>query len=740
MKRVIAIIISIFVCGNILCAKDDYPDTITANKNGRYQSMELLKQKQSNYKHHKINTIKRGRLKIGNQKTNSPWYVTDAGLSEYGTKASQGFQEDHLADFEYEIAKAKDGFEVEYTLYKKQVSDWNTQLDKTGWKANKNEAGEDCVEVKVKKSDGSEGTLYGKLSEITETKTWISQGYVSIKENGKDYDTKEVDIHNSIITLYKEKVKIATTANNRNEDSTNEAKAKAAKAEAEKKLAEAKNELVQLKEAAQKDRERIEKLQISEAEKNRKIKALEQANKTVIDNANAKATREQAGGDNPIAQQGDSDDILKKLFNAIKTIVIVAIVAVVLIIAFVALWLLVLKKKKSHKIEQTADTLPEQTVMPPQSASTVVIPQSQPASTSISALQPAPTIVTSQSQPESTTISTQSESTVVIPQSLSVPVSSDIPPTQPQSTPTVTSPKQHRFLVPPAKTAFAEDADEWIIVGASVIGNGHISAKLPSQDNHKYENLGEGWGIAIVSDGAGSAEYSHIGSKIVTERGIAHFKALIEKEGWLKNNELPSDAKWLQLSYATLKAVHNDMDAFAKVHNILLKSLYATAIVVIHTPNGMLATHIGDGRAGYKNRQSEWKALITPHKGEEANQTIFVPSDFWNIPNYVMSGVLVPESVVIREKPFAFTLMSDGCESSAWQYYTKDETTGKFFDPNKPYPAFFDSLSETLQSFRNDKTALKERERKWANFITAGNESLKKELDDKTMILGVLYM
>jgi hypothetical protein len=288
--------------------------------------------------------------------------------------------------------------------------------------------------------------------------------------------------------------------------------------------------------------------------------------------------------------------------------------------------------------------------------------------------------------------------------------------------------------------AFAADKDEWIVVGASVIGNGHISQKLPCQDSHKYEYLGEGWGIAVTSDGAGSAQNSHIGSKIVAERAVFHFKDLIIRRNWIKKSELPTEMEWSQICFATLKLVRNDMEMFAKQKNIELKSLYATVIVVIHTPDGILATHIGDGRAGYKNEKGEWNALITPHKGEEANQTIFVPSDFWDIPAYKMSGVLVPESIVVAEKPFAFTLMSDGCESTAWLYNQQDEKTGKFFDPNKPYPNFFNPLSETLQSFRNDKIDEKERAEKWGNFIESGNASFKKETDDKTMILGVVYM
>ncbi|MDR2286623.1 MAG: protein phosphatase 2C domain-containing protein [Prevotellaceae bacterium] len=287
---------------------------------------------------------------------------------------------------------------------------------------------------------------------------------------------------------------------------------------------------------------------------------------------------------------------------------------------------------------------------------------------------------------------------------------------------------------------FAIDADEWIVVGASVTGNGHVRSNLPCQDSNKYEYWGDGWGIAIVSDGAGSAQNSHIGSKLVTHRGIVHFKALVEREKWIQNNELPKDIDWFRHSYSTLKLIRNDMEQFANKENYPLKSLNATAIVLIHSPYGILAAHVGDGRAGYKNEKGEWKALITPHKGEEANQTIFLPSEFWSIPNYMMSGVLVPESMVVREKPFAFTLMSDGCENTAWQYYQMDTNTGHYYDPNKPHLPFFNPLEETLQSFRNDNVDLEERKQRWKSFIESGSRSFIKEQDDKTMILGVLYL
>ncbi len=292
----------------------------------------------------------------------------------------------------------------------------------------------------------------------------------------------------------------------------------------------------------------------------------------------------------------------------------------------------------------------------------------------------------------------------------------------------------------PKGKCFAVDAGEWIVVGASVQGNGHISMDMPCQDNHGYEYLGEGWGIAIVSDGAGSAKLSHIGSKVTVSRALLHFKELVEREGWKTNSVLPSDIDWMKKSYKVLKRVRDELEAFSNKNNCVIKDLSATIISIIHSPLGLLVAHIGDGRAGYKDMSGKWHSVITPHKGEEANQTIFIPSDFWNIQFYEMSGATVPESKIIKDEVAAFTLMSDGCENTSWLCNQFNEDSGKYYDPNQPFGKFFEPLLDTLQSFRTDKVSLEEREDKWYSFIKEGNKSFIRETDDKTMILGALYM
>ena len=279
--------------------------------------------------------------------------------------------------------------------------------------------------------------------------------------------------------------------------------------------------------------------------------------------------------------------------------------------------------------------------------------------------------------------------------------------------------------------------DEWVLVGASVKGNGHIQSNMPCQDNHKFESLSNGWGIAVVSDGAGSAAHSDLGSKVVVERGVFHFKNLIEKEGWMRSNTLPTDIEWLQKSYYTLKNIRNEVDLVAQKNKVELKTLSATCLAVIYSPLGLLAVHVGDGRMGYKSVSGEWRAMMTPHKGEEANQTIFLVSDFWSIPNYVMSGVLVPESIVVREPVKAFVLMSDGCENTSWKCTTLNPDTGKYYDQNKPFEGFFNPVEETLFSFHEENVPEDERMAKWHKFIESGTNGFVKEQDDKTMIFGI---
>ncbi|MEM7539213.1 MAG: PP2C family serine/threonine-protein phosphatase [Chloroflexota bacterium] len=279
--------------------------------------------------------------------------------------------------------------------------------------------------------------------------------------------------------------------------------------------------------------------------------------------------------------------------------------------------------------------------------------------------------------------------------------------------------------------------NEWVIVGASVIGKDHRKHGLPCQDNFYYKviDIDNGWGVAVVADGAGSAKNSHDGSEFVAQRAtINTFGKLIKDKEWHKGRKLPSDAEWTLLAKAKWQEIRGAIEVFATRKGVESRSLACTGIVVVFSPNALLVTHIGDGRAGYQNRQREWKPLITPFRGEEANATIFLTSLHLNKESDYDKFV---ESRVIREPIRAFTLMSDGCEKHAFES-SKLDNAGMWHDPNLPYRRFFDPLVETLLQMQADKTPDDEMLQKWAQFLESGTEGLENEPDDKTLILGVL--
>jgi hypothetical protein len=279
---------------------------------------------------------------------------------------------------------------------------------------------------------------------------------------------------------------------------------------------------------------------------------------------------------------------------------------------------------------------------------------------------------------------------------------------------------------------------EWFVVSASATGKSH-ERHLPCQDNHYCEAINTEWGIAIICDGAGSAINSHLGSSYVAnELAIRFFKELVINNGWHQQNTLPSREQWSLLARETCIKIYDELKQFAGHSQINFNSLACTLIVVIYSPYGLLVTHIGDGRAGYCNEQLEWRAILTPHKGEEANQTIFITSDKWiTDPAFTMSGKPVPESNVITEKAIAFTALSDGCELHSFECSVMNDTGNKWHDPNRPYAKFFNPIVKNLRLMNEANILPEEANNKWRKFIERGNNGLKSELDDKTMILGI---
>ena len=279
---------------------------------------------------------------------------------------------------------------------------------------------------------------------------------------------------------------------------------------------------------------------------------------------------------------------------------------------------------------------------------------------------------------------------------------------------------------------------DWFVLCASAIGKAHLEAKqpVPCQDSYAFKSISKNAGIAIVCDGAGSAENSHIGSKFIADNAVDIFSQIIDDNDWI-DSDLPKDEDWEILSTKAFRKLRYDLEVYSKEIDQVVKSLACTIIVVIYLPKGILTAHIGDGRAAFENKSNEWKAILNPHSGEEANQTIFITSDAWLKDGFSMNDIGVPESMVIREPYSSFTLMSDGCESHCFQLGYMDEEQEKIISQNRPHPEFFNPAKKAIIKMLDEGKSSEEIQDLWQGLIESGTQKLKNEPDDKTIILGI---
>lgn len=271
-------------------------------------------------------------------------------------------------------------------------------------------------------------------------------------------------------------------------------------------------------------------------------------------------------------------------------------------------------------------------------------------------------------------------------------------------------------------------SNSWLLVSHSAIGRQHVKNKTACQDFHFLIEINAEMGIAVVCDGAGSAPESARGAKIVAKQTAKALERRLKTPEWFP----PNQEIWQKSSRDAFMEVRSYLTKFAKRTNIDLKFFACTVIAVIYHPKTLLISHIGDGRAAYCNSQNQWFPIMTPFKGEEANQTMFITCDGWcnNSEN--------TECKVILDDITAFTLMSDGCEKHAFIINRKDDLKNIYYTLNEPYADFFNPLTSQLLALDKLGYSQNEINTEWQNFLEIDHEGLAKESDDKTLILGIL--
>jgi hypothetical protein len=170
-------------------------------------------------------------------------------------------------------------------------------------------------------------------------------------------------------------------------------------------------------------------------------------------------------------------------------------------------------------------------------------------------------------------------------------------------------------------------APRWRVAAASVPGTSHAKIGTPCQDAHGCTILTNGWLVAAVADGAGSAPQSEVGAKLavrIATQAVA--AALLAKDPNALTDAERGDHAWRVLLEEAFRAAREAIEAEAALRAVPARDLATTLTVACATGDMAVAAQIGDGAAIVADTAGALHALARPIGGEYLNETTFLVS------------------------------------------------------------------------------------------------------------------
>jgi serine/threonine protein phosphatase PrpC len=273
-------------------------------------------------------------------------------------------------------------------------------------------------------------------------------------------------------------------------------------------------------------------------------------------------------------------------------------------------------------------------------------------------------------------------------------------------------------------------SNNWRVVAASVCGTSHQKRSQPCQDAHYWQITPEGILIAAVADGAGSATFGEVGAQIAVRTAVAYlcqadwhsfpatFNAqkpseMPEAEAECQETEEVSSSHLPKPIFQALESARDAVEMEAETRQSSVRELASTLIVVVATPQWVVATQVGDGAVVMEEAQRAI-ALTAPQTGEYINETTFLVS-----PNALETA----QCLFWKGNPTHLAMFSDGLQMLALEMPTA-----------KPHPPFFSPLFRFIS--QNDLDAT-EAQTELENFLTSPRVTQRTD-DDITLLLATL--
>jgi hypothetical protein len=246
----------------------------------------------------------------------------------------------------------------------------------------------------------------------------------------------------------------------------------------------------------------------------------------------------------------------------------------------------------------------------------------------------------------------------------------------------------------PTSAATESRSGGWNVVGASVVGSGHIAAGRACEDAHAVLVVDDQTVCLVVADGAGSARYAAEASTLAVQTALRLGIALAEQL-----DDGADTPTWKSALHDLLLETRRELEALARqqaglgateeLPPGLLHEYATTLLLAIARPDIIVAAQVGDGAVVIQTGDA-FDALTFPDRGEYINESTFLTS----------SGFAEHAQIAIRApvKIDGVALLTDGLQLLALNLQT-GEPFAPFFRPLLQFAARPDADTSELRMF-----------------------------------------
>ncbi|BCA07779.1 PP2C family serine/threonine-protein phosphatase [Bradyrhizobium diazoefficiens] len=199
----------------------------------------------------------------------------------------------------------------------------------------------------------------------------------------------------------------------------------------------------------------------------------------------------------------------------------------------------------------------------------------------------------------------------------------------------------------------------WRIAATSAIGTSHIKNGQPCQDSVDVKLVRSLSGpvlISAVSDGAGSAAHSEIGSRAAVTTVANLIENFLQAGGQVGSIDREAALKWLAEIQSAISIIASESEASTR-------EFACTLLVAVIAPKEAVFFQVGDGAMVVREEGDEgWAYIFWPQHGEYINSTNFITAS--NATEFM-------EFAAVSRRIESFSAFSDGIESLVLHYATK---------------------------------------------------------------------